>query len=83
MLTQTHYTELSDLNTIESDAANLNNNLFEKFVFVPEIIKLVSAHSNTGEALPNDILKRLENGIVYSILYYINDYFRYLLNIQN
>lgn len=63
MLTQTQYTELSDLNTIESDAANLNNNLFERFVFVPEVIKLVSAHSNTGEALPADILKRLENGI--------------------
>lgn len=61
LLTNTKYTEYSDPNTVELDALEVSNKLFQKLAFVPEVIKLVSAHTNTGESLPVDLLTRLDN----------------------
>lgn len=64
LLTSTNFTDTSDKNSIELDAANLNNQLFEKFVYMPEIIKLISAHVNTGDPLPKEIITGLKNGLL-------------------
>jgi len=61
LLAETDYTELADLNLGESDASNLTNKLFEKLVYVPEMIEKVSGHVQTGEQLPEVILDQLEN----------------------
>ena len=61
LLTSTNFTDTSDRNSVEIDAANLNNQLFEKFVYIPEVIKLISAHCATGETMPNEILTVLKS----------------------
>ena len=60
LLTSTQYTDTSDQNSVEIDAVNLNNQLFERFVYMPEVIKMVSANVTTGEALPGEILQLLK-----------------------
>ena len=62
LLTSTNFTDTSDRNSVEIDAANLNNQLFEKFVYLPEIMKLISAHVNTGETIPKDVVTILKEG---------------------
>jgi Zn-dependent oligopeptidase len=61
LLTSTNFTDTSDQNSVEIDAANLNNQLFERFVYVPEVINMISANVNTGEALPVDTLNLLKS----------------------
>jgi Zn-dependent oligopeptidase len=58
-MAKTCYTETSDLNSIETDAANLTAKLFERFVHVPQIISMVSAHLNDGKPVPGDLFERL------------------------
>ena len=60
LVTQCEYTDLSDMNQVESDAAQLTENLFERFVYVPEIIEMVSGHLNTGKPLPSETLERIK-----------------------
>jgi oligopeptidase A len=63
LLTQTEYSEFSDLNTVELDGLDLANKLFQKLIFEPEVMKLVSAHTNTGEPVPAETLLQLRNGL--------------------
>jgi len=62
LLTQTQYTDLSDCNSVESDAFGLSQKLFDRLLYVPEVMNLISAHKNTGEPLPIDMLERLKQG---------------------
>ena len=62
LLTQTPFVELSDHNSVESDAFGLSRKLFDKLLFVPEVMNMISAHVNTGEPMPVDMLKRLKQG---------------------
>lgn len=55
--------ELSDHNSVESDAFGLSRKLFDRLLFVPEVMKMISAHQNTGEPMPVDMLNRLKHGI--------------------
>ena len=64
LLTSTNFTDTSDRNSVEIDAANLNNQLFEKFAYIPEVVKLISAHVNTGDALATETLTILKNGLL-------------------
>jgi oligopeptidase A len=59
LLTQTPYTDTSDRNSLEIDAANLNSQLFEKLIFVPGVTSFLTAHCHTGEPLPAELLARL------------------------
>ena len=61
LLSSTDFAEFSDINTGEVDALDLPNKLFNKFLYVPEIINMVSAHQNTGEPLPIEIVDKLKN----------------------
>lgn len=56
LLTKTDYTETSDRFMIETDAANLNNHLFRRLVYVPQVINLISA-----KPMPQELLTRLIN----------------------
>jgi len=64
-MAKTNYTETSDQNSIESDAANLTAKLFERFAHVPQILGMVSAHLNDGKPVPLELserlVKRMEN----------------------
>ena len=44
------------------DAFNINSQLFERLLYIPQVNNLVSAHVNTGEPLPVDRLNQLKNG---------------------
>lgn len=60
LLTQTPFVETSDHNSVESDAFGLSRKLFDKLLFVPEVMNMISAHVNTGDPMPADMLKRLK-----------------------
>jgi hypothetical protein len=62
LLTQTAYSEFSDLNTTELDGLELSNKFFQQLIYEPEVMKLVSAHTNTGEPLSAETLSQLKNG---------------------
>ena len=55
--------EFSDHKSVESDAFGLSRKLFDRLLFVPEVMKMISAHQNTGEPMPVDMLNRLKHGI--------------------
>ncbi|CAF0898385.1 unnamed protein product [Brachionus calyciflorus] len=58
LLTKTSFTELSDKSLIETDALNLTNKLFNRLIYVPQIMKLISTNKN-GDSLPNEFLERI------------------------
>lgn len=62
LLTNTSYTETSDHNSVSTDAFGLTSKLFNRFLYHPEVMNLISAHQRTGEAMPNEMLKRLQQG---------------------
>lgn len=62
LLTKTNYTELSDHNSIETDAFGLSSKLYSKFLYTPEMMNLISSHQQTGDTLPVDMIERLKNG---------------------
>jgi len=59
LMAKTNYTETSDQNSIESDAANLTSKLFERFAHVPQILNMVSAHLNDGKPVPTELFERI------------------------
>ena len=65
LLTQTPFTDLSDYNSVESDAFGLSQKVFDRLLYVPEVMNLISAHKNTGEPMPIDMLKRLKQGKIF------------------
>ena len=74
LLTKTPFTELSDYNSVECDAFGLSQKLFDRLLYVPEIMNLISAHKNTGEPMPTDMLNRLKHGK----LKYENNHFLFI-----
>lgn len=61
LLTKTSYTELSDHNSIETDAFGLVSKLYSKFLYTPEVARLISANQS-GASLPVEMLERLKAG---------------------
>jgi oligopeptidase A len=59
MLTRVAYPSIAGINGVAWDAVELPSQFMENFVWRPEVLPLVSAHVNSGEPLPVDMLQRL------------------------
>jgi oligopeptidase A len=59
MLTRVAYPSIAGINGVSWDAVELPSQFMENFVWRPEVLPLISAHVNTGEPLPVDMLQRL------------------------
>jgi oligopeptidase A len=59
MLTRVAYPSIAGINGVAWDAVELPSQFMENFVWRPEVLPLISAHVDTGEPLPADMLQRL------------------------
>ncbi len=59
MLTRVAYPSIAGINGVAWDAVELPSQFMENFVWRPEVLPLISAHVETGEPLPVDMLQRL------------------------
>jgi oligopeptidase A len=59
MLTRVAYPSIAGINGVAWDAVELPSQFMENFVWRAEVLPLISAHIDTGEPLPVDMLQRL------------------------
>jgi oligopeptidase A len=59
MLTRVAYPSIAGINGVAWDAVELPSQFMENFVWRPEVLPVISAHVETGEPLPVDMLQRL------------------------
>ena len=59
MLTRVAYPSIAGINGVAWDAVELPSQFMENFVWRREVLPLISAHVETGEPLPADMLQRL------------------------
>jgi oligopeptidase A len=59
MLTRVAYPSIAGINGVAWDAVELPSQFMENFVWRAEVLPLISAHVETGEPLPVDMLQRL------------------------
>lgn len=59
MLTRVAYPSIAGINGVAWDAVELPSQFMENFVWRREVLPLISAHVDTGEPLPLDLLQRL------------------------
>ena len=59
MLTRVAYPSIAGINGVSWDAVELPSQFMENFVWRSEVLPLISAHVDTGETLPVDMLQRL------------------------
>ena len=59
MLTQVEYSPVSGINGVEWDAVELPSQFLENWCWQPEVIPMISAHFETGEPLPVEMLQKL------------------------
>src|SRR6202522_1674029 len=59
MLTRVAYPSIAGINGVAWDAVELPSQFMENFVWRPEVLPLISAHVDTGQPLPIDMLQRL------------------------
>jgi oligopeptidase A len=59
MLTRVPYPSIAGINGVAWDAVELPSQFMENFVWRAEVLPLISAHVDTGEPLPVDMLQRL------------------------
>jgi len=59
MLTQVDYPSIAGLNGVPWDAVELPSQFMEQYAWQPEVLPLISAHVETGEVLPAEMLDRL------------------------
>ena len=59
MLTRVAYPSIAGINGVSWDAVELPSQFMENFVWRPEVLPLISAHVESGEPLPVDMLQRL------------------------
>jgi oligopeptidase A len=59
MLTRVAYPSIAGINGVAWDAVELPSQFMENFVWRAEVLPLISAHIDTGESLPVDMLQRL------------------------
>jgi oligopeptidase A len=60
MLTRVAYPSIAGINGVSWDAVELPSQFMENFVWRAEVLPLISAHVQTGEPLPTDMLQRLQ-----------------------
>jgi oligopeptidase A len=59
MLTRVAYPSIAGINGVAWDAVELPSQFMENFVWRAEVLPLISAHVDSGETLPVDMLQRL------------------------
>ncbi|MEM6638609.1 MAG: M3 family metallopeptidase [Pseudomonadota bacterium] len=59
LLTKVDYPSLAGINGVPWDAVELPSQFMENFVWIDEVVPMISGHFDTGEPLPEDIFKRL------------------------
>jgi oligopeptidase A len=59
MLTRVAYPSIAGINGVAWDAVELPSQFMENFVWRGEVLPLISAHVDSGETLPIDMLQRL------------------------
>jgi oligopeptidase A len=59
MLTRVAYPSIAGINGVAWDAVELPSQFMENFAWRREVLPLISAHVDTGEPLPVDLLQRL------------------------
>ncbi len=60
MLTRVDYPSVAGINGVPWDAVELPSQFMENFAWRDEVLPLISAHVDTGEPLPRDMLARLQ-----------------------
>jgi oligopeptidase A len=60
MLTRVDYPSVAGINGVPWDAVELPSQFKENFAWREEVLPLISAHVDTGEPLPADVLQRLQ-----------------------
>ena len=60
MLTRVDYPSVAGINGVPWDAVELPSQFMENFAWRDEVLPLISAHADTGEPLPRDVLARLQ-----------------------
>jgi oligopeptidase A len=61
MLTRVDYPSVSGIHGVPWDAVELPSQFMENFAWREEVLPLISAHVDTGEPLPGDTLRRLQD----------------------
>jgi oligopeptidase A len=59
MLTRVDYPSIAGINGVPWDAVELPSQFMENFAWQPEVLPLISAHVDTGAALPREKLEKL------------------------
>jgi oligopeptidase A len=59
MLTRVGYPSLAGINGVPWDAVELPSQFLENFAWTPEVIGMISGHVDTGEPLPDAMLRKL------------------------
>ena len=65
LLTKIDYPSISGINGVPWDAVELPSQFMENFAWDPEVIRPMSRHYQTGEALPEELLAKLEASRVF------------------
>ena len=65
MLTTVDYPSIAGISGVPWDAVELPSQFMEQYAWRPEVLPLVSAHVDTGEPLPADMLERLLESRVF------------------
>ena len=59
LLTEIGYPSIAGINGVAWDAVELPSQFFENYAWLPPVLKDISAHRETGEELPDDLIERL------------------------
>jgi oligopeptidase A len=59
LLTRVDYPSISGINGVPWDAVELPSQFMEQYAWRPEVLPLISAHHETGAALPDELQQRL------------------------
>ena len=60
MLTRVNYPSVAGINGVPWDAVELPSQFMENFAWRSEVLPLISSHVDTGEALPTEMLEKLQ-----------------------
>ncbi|HEX5419565.1 MAG TPA: M3 family metallopeptidase [Gammaproteobacteria bacterium] len=59
LLTRVDYPSLAGINGVAWDAVELPSQFFENYAWLPEVLRAISGHHESGEALPDDKIEVL------------------------
>jgi oligopeptidase A len=65
VLTRVGYPSISGINGVPWDAVELPSQFMENFAWQPEVVRMISGHYRTGQALPDELLERLQASRVF------------------